>query len=500
MTDAFRAYDRRTLQPNVVHIGPGVFHRAHQAVYCDALLRGGAKDAAIWGVSLRSSKVHDSLTGSDFRYPLVERDAAGGDSVATSVSEIGSIIGMSVAGLDVEGALLRLTQPAVTVVTITVTEKGYCAVEPGGALDLARAEVAHDITDPTSPRSLPGLIVEALHRRRAAGASPFTVASCDNLPANGTAVARVVCELAEHRDPGFASWVSGNVAFPSSMVDRMVPATTDADRAWCRENGIDGAAPIVTEPFSQWVLEDHFPSGRPDWGAVGVELVDDVARHEQAKLRILNAAHSALAYWGLLAGHDYVWQTVHDPVLLAATNEFIECEVIPNLEVPAGWDLERYAAQVIGRFANRALPYTTAKVAGDGSQKLPVRLMPTVAALGAAGRPTPRSAQILAAWLAVTVGPRARSFAIDDPALTDGPAADVVRRGLADGVTVREAVDLLHRLPGFLQPRRADQLMISAQVTRAAHRMWHGDVRALLSEPVGEKPARAPSLGHEVQR
>jgi fructuronate reductase len=347
---------------------------------------------------------------------------------------------------------------------------------------------------------LPGLIVEALHRRRTAGPSPFTVASCDNLPANGKAVARVVCELAEHRDPVFASWVSGNVAFPSSMVDRMVPATTDADRTWCRENGIDAAEPIVTEPFTQWVLEDHFPAGRPDWGSVGVELVDDVARHEQAKLRSLNAAHSALAYWGLLVGHDYIWQAVDDPVLLAATNEFVECEVIPNLEVPAGWDLERYAAQVMGRFGNRALPYTTAKVAGDGSQKLPVRLMPTVAALGAAGRPAPRSAQVLAAWLAVAVGPRARTFAIDDPALNGGPAADVVRRGLADGVTVGEAVDLLHRLRGFVLPRRPDPLSISAQVIRAAHQMWHGDVRAMLARPAGQTSAGTTSLEQEVQR
>jgi len=483
MTARFDAYDRGSLAPTVVHVGPGVFHRAHQAAYADAVLRTGSRAGAVWGVSLRSPATRDALARNDFVYHVVERASAGPDAVRP----VGALLGIDVAAEGVEPALARLVDPAVTVVTITVTEHGYCATHPGGPLDARRPEVLHDLRTPEAPRSLPGLLLEALVRRRAAGTAPFTVASCDNLPGNGTATARVVLDLAEYREPSLAAWVRGNVAFPSSMVDRMVPATTDDDRRRLLDDGIDDAWPVVTEPFSQWVLEDVFPAGRPPWERAGVELVPDVARHEQAKLRILNAAHSALAYWGLLAGYRHVSEAAADRVLRAATRDLLATEVVPTLRRPPGWDLQEYAEQVLRRFSDPALPYTTAKVAGDGSQKLAVRLLPTVRAHVRAGTSAPRCAQVLAAWVACLAGPRAAVLEVADAgldAVLDGvsPGASPARAG---GLPPSGAVRRLLSLPGFLDPTVPAECAFVREVERVAQGLWHRDVRATLREPRG---------------
>ena len=460
----FAAYDRASLRPTVVHVGPGGFHRAHQAVYADTLLRSGERSGAIWAVSLRSSAVRDALARNGFVYHLVERPS--GDA-----RPIGALLGIDVAAEGIEPALARLTDPAVTVVTVTVTEHGYCAVGPGGPLDPTRPAVRHDLERPHAPCSLPGLLLEGLVRRRAAGTAPFAVASCDNLPGNGRATARVVGDLAECRDPRLAEWVRGNVAFPSSMVDRMVPATTDVDRALLRDACVADDWPVLAEPWSQWVVEDVFPAGRPAWERAGVEMVADVGRHEQAKLRILNAAHSALAYWGLLAGHRWIWQAAADPALLAATRDLVTTEVLPTLQSPPGWDLPAYRDRAFVRFANGALPYATAKVAADGSQKLPVRLLPTVRARLAAGAPAPRCAQLLAAWAACVRGPRAGEFAVADAGLGDGGAPQ----------TELPAVGALLAEPGFLDPANPCQRAFAAQVVRYAGAMWHGAVRRVLA-------------------
>jgi fructuronate reductase len=483
---AFTAYDRASLRPTVVHIGPGVFHRAHQAVYADAVLRTGATSGAVWGVSLRSPAVRRALARKDFVYHVVERTSETPDVVRP----IGALVGIDVASEGVERVLARLVDPAVTVVTVTVTEHGYCAVSPGGPLDPRRPEVLHDLRTPEAPRSLPGLLLEALVRRRAAGTDPFTVVSCDNLPGNGPATARVVLDLAEYRERRLSAWVQDNVAFPSSMVDRMVPATTDEDRRRLRDAGVDDPWPVVTEPFSQWVLEDRFPSGRPPWERAGVELVADVAHHEQAKLRILNAAHSALAYWGLLAGHRFVWQAATDRTLHAATRDLLDGEVIPTLTAPPGWNLRDYADQVLRRFADRALPYTTAKVAGDGSQKLPVRLVPTVRARVAAGAGSPRCAQLLAAWAACLCGPRARGLTVADPALDA-----LLGSASAAGVPLRHvtappggAVRRLLSLPGFLDPTVPGECAFVRDVELAARDLWYADVRVALARPHPIRP------------
>lgn len=458
-------YDRADLAPTVVHLGPGVFHRAHQAVYADAVLRTGEREGAVHAVSLRSPAVRDALAPQGFRYHVAER-TDGPDGPRESVTAVGALLGIDVAAPDPEPALAALCAPAVTVVTMTVTEHGYCAAAPGGPPDLSRPEVRHDLEHPRSPGSMPGLLVEALRRRRAAGSAPFTVASCDNLTANGPATAAVVVGFAECLDPALARWIHDHVAFPSSMVDRMVPATTDDARARLRGAGVDDAWPVVTEPFSQWVLEDVFPTGRPRWERAGVELVGDVRPHEQAKLRILNAAHSALAYWGLLSGHEFVWQALADPVLEAAVRALLVTEVLPTLRTPPGWDLPGYTDQVLQRFANRALPYTTAKVAGDGSQKLPVRVLPTVREHLAAGAPAPWGGALLAAWLACVTGPRAGDLQVADAALPPLGA---------------RTPDGLLALPGFLDLTDPREAAFATRVHDLAGRICAGDVRAVLS-------------------
>ena len=490
----FVAYDRRALQPTVVHIGPGVFHRAHQAVYGDAVLRTGSQTGAVYGISLRSAAVRESLAPQGFVYHVVER-AGDGDDVHEVVRPVGALLGVDVAAQSTPTAVARLADEAVTVVTITVTEHGYCSVGPGGALDLDRPEIVHDLHAPHSPSSLPGLLVEALARRRASGTDPFTVASCDNLPSNGPATARVVRELAECRDPSLAAWVDGNVAFPSSMVDRMVPATTADDREHLRSKGLVDAWPVVTEPFTQWVLEDTFPTGRPPWERAGVELVNDVAVQEQAKLRILNAAHSALAYWGLLTGHESVADAVADPVLLEATRQLLSGEVLATLDAPPGWDLAVYAEQVLARFGNRALGYTTAKIAGDGSQKLPVRLVPTVRARLAAGAPTVRCAQVLAAWVTCMLGPRSASFAVDDAVL----ATQSSSRLAVDWTAPEGATAALLDLPGFLPGLAPAESAFRVEVLELVRRFWRGDVRALLRSPLDAWSAQRATVDGRVR-
>ena len=376
-----------------------------------------------------------------------------------------------------------LSDPAVTVVSLTVTEDGYCAEHPGGGLDLSREEVVHDLTRPAVPRSVPGLVTAALSRRRDAGIAPFTIVSCDNLPTNGDSTSRVVIEFATAVDQRLGDWIADHVTFPNSMVDRIVPSTTQATVDDLRAQGIDDPWPVVTEPFTQWVLEDRFTSGRPAWGDVGVELVDDVTAHEAAKLRILNAGHSALAYLGLLAGHTWIDESATDPVLVRFVRELWSREVLPTLVSPPGWDLAAYSEATLARFANSAITYAAAKVAGDGSQKLPVRLIPTIRDRLSAGQPVDLSAIVVAAWVAALRGPGAGTYGVTDDALArwlpDAHAA-------SSGGTARAEVETLLAMPGFAVGRDSASLLFVNEVVAAAERLWVRDVRSVLSSAVAE--------------
>jgi len=402
-------YDRTGLETGIVHIGLGAFHRAHQAVYTEDALNRRAGPWGICGVSLRSPETRDALAPQDNLYTVLVRDAEG-----ERPRVVGSITESLVAPEDPAAVLERLARPSVRVVTVTVTEKGYCHEPATGALDERHPGVAADLADPHAPRTLPGFLVEALDRRRRAGLAPFTVLSCDNLPENGEVTAGILRRFAERRDPELARWIADRVACPNSMVDRIVPATTADDRAAVgRLLGVEDAWPVVTEPFSQWVIEDRFPSGRPEWETVGAELVADVRPFERMKLRLLNASHSCMAYLGYLAGYGTVAETIADPAFARFVARLMDEEVTPTLAMPGGVDLTGYKAALLRRFANPALKHRTWQIAMDGTQKLPQRLLGTIADRLAAGAPADRLALGVAGWMRYVTGVDERGLPID---------------------------------------------------------------------------------------
>ncbi|HXT09639.1 MAG TPA: mannitol dehydrogenase family protein [Roseiarcus sp.] len=399
-------YDVAAVRVGVVHLGVGAFHRAHQAVYLDDRLAAGETQWAICGASLRSPQTSRALDPQDRLYALSVRSEAGED-----LRVIGALRQLVGAG---EALLAAMSDPAVRIVTLTVTEKGYCHDPAARQLDELHPDIRHDLANPRTPRSAPGFLVEALARRRSAGTAPFAIVSCDNLPSNGVTARAVIARLAQLRDADFGRWVSGEVAFPSTMVDRIVPATTDEDRARIAAGlGVEDAWPVVSEPFSQWVIEDRFPSGRPRFEDSGATLVGDVAPFELAKLRLLNGAHSALAYLGYLAGYETVAEAMADENLAGLVAGLMTQEAAPTLDARATGDLDPYIARLLARFRNPALRHRTWQIAMDGSQKLPQRLLETARARLAAGQPIERLALGVAAWMRYVVGVDEQGRAID---------------------------------------------------------------------------------------
>jgi fructuronate reductase len=318
---------------------------------------------------------------------------------------IGSVRRLLVAPAGPEALLHAMSDPRVRIVSLTVTEKGYCHDPATGTLREDHPDVEADLAHPIEPRTAPGFLVEALRRRRADRSPPFTVLCCDNLPANGQTVARVVARYAALVDPDLGRYVESEVAFPSTMVDRIVPATTDADRdAIAARLGLEDAWPVVTEPFTQWVIEDRFSAGRPRIEDAGAELVRDVAPYELMKLRLLNGSHSTLAYLGYLAGYETVSDVMADADFARLVRDLMDEEVTPTLSVPPAADPAGYKRSLIRRFANPALRHRTWQIAMDGSQKLPQRLLGTVRDRLNAGAPIPRLALGIAAWMRYVTG------------------------------------------------------------------------------------------------
>jgi fructuronate reductase len=428
------SYDRSAATPGIVHLGIGAFHRAHMAAYVDALL---ARDPrwGIVGASLRRPDTRAALAPQDFLYTLAVRDASG-----TKTRVIGAILDVLDASTQGEALMAMLVDPRIRIVSLTVTEKGYCHDPATGELDSRNADIIHDSAHPGSPVSAPGLLVEAIRRRRVAGVAPFSVLSCDNLPANGRTTARVVTALAAMRSAELAAYIEANVAFPSSMVDRIVPATTDADRAEVASlTGREDAWPIITEPFTQWVVEDRFVSGRPALETVGVEMVEDVEPFELMKLRMLNGSHSTLAYLGYLAGYRYVSEAIADPALRALIHGLMTAEAMPTLPPEVG-ELSGYRDRLLERFSNPALKHRTWQIAMDGSQKLPQRLLGTIRDRLAAGQPFARLALGVAGWMRYVTGidERGQPIEVKDPLagrlreIADAAGRDAGR--LADGL------------------------------------------------------------------
>ena len=386
------AYDRDKLSIGVVHLGPGAFHRAHQAFYFDQLL---AQDPR-WGicaVSLKSPGVRDALEPQDGLYCLAQLDQE------TTFRIIGSIVEVLVAPEDPPAVFARLAAPMTRMVTLTVTEKGYCLSADGG-LDEAHPDIVHDLAHPREPVSSIGYLVEGLRRRFATGLAPYTVLACDNLADNGWRLKAAVTTFASKIDPELAAWIEVEGRFPRTMVDSITPATDDALRARVEAaTGLNDAWPIQREAFTQWVVEDVLGADAPDLASVGVILTDDVRGFERAKLRLLNGVHSTLAYAGILRGHETVFEAMSDPLLAQLARDLMVEDITPTLSAPRGLDLTAYAEAILQRFRNPEIRHLLAQIAWDGSQKLPFRILGTLVDALEAGRSVQRLAIPLAAWM-----------------------------------------------------------------------------------------------------
>ena len=382
----------------VVHLGIGAFFRAFGLPRFEALnaaLPRPQDRSAVMGVSLRSPAIRDALAPQDFTYHAIERGPNGDvPREITCLSDVGY------AGEDRERILAAMAAPDVGLVSLTITEKGYC--HKNGQLDASHPDIQHDIENAEMPVSAPGFIVAALARRRAAGTPSFTCLSCDNLADNGRLLARVVTDLAALVDPALGRWIEAETRFPVSMVDRIVPATTKDDRDdVLRLVGRKDQAPVIHEPFWQWVIEDDFGlMGRPDLASVGVQLVADVTPYEMMKLRCLNGSHTALALLGQLHGKQTVSVAITDPLLAGFIDSLWSQEIIPSVTVPQGQDITAYCKALGARFSNPRIIHQTAQIAMDTSQKLPPRILAPLAENLAAGRPIAGLCLVIAGWMA----------------------------------------------------------------------------------------------------
>ncbi|WP_369915098.1 mannitol dehydrogenase family protein [Xanthomonas sp. NCPPB 3005] len=391
----------------IVHLGAGAFHRAHQAVYLDDLL-ADEPDWAISAVSLHSPQVRDALRPQDGLYTLALLDEP------PALRIIGAIREVLCAQDEQPAVLVRLADPAVRLVTLTVTEKGYCLA--GEQLDFAHPDIVHDLAAPHAPRSAIGYLVAGLRERLRLGLAPYTVLSCDNLPDNGGKLRRAVLQFAHTIDPALAAWIETEAAFPRSMVDSITPASDDALRERvAAQLGCHDAWPIQRERYSQWVIENRFCNGRPAFERAGVTLSDDIAGYDRAKLRLLNGPHSALAYLGSLLDLDTVADAMRHPQLAAFVETLMREDIASTLQPMPGFDPQHYTGAILARFRNPAIAHRLAQIAWDGSQKLPVRLLGTIADALAAGRRIDRLCLPIAAWMQFVRRQARESVALVDP-------------------------------------------------------------------------------------
>lgn len=385
----------------IVHLGLGAFFRAHGAIYVAEAMEVSGGDWGIIGVSLQRPNQRDLLKPQGFAYTTLEMTP---DARVPTVRNV--IKNVLVAAEDPGAVLQAMADPSIKIVTLTVTEKGYCHEPATGRLNQSHPDIIADLANPETPRSSLGFLTRALALRRAAGVPPFTVLCCDNLPDNGKVVRGVVLELATLIDPELAEWIAKNGAFPCTMVDRIVPAVKESDIDELAElTGVRDLSPVLHEPFRQWVIEDSFVNNeRPDFGKVGAQLVSDVAPFEDMKLRCLNGTHSALAYLGYLAGYETISATVADPIFSNYVRHLWSQEIIPGLQAPEGADLSAYADALLKRYENTGLQHRTWQIAMDGSQKLPQRILGTIADNLAAGRSSEGLILAVAAWMRYVSG------------------------------------------------------------------------------------------------
>lgn len=393
------AYDRSRVTVGIVHVGVGGFHRAHQAMYVDALMnKGEALDWGICGVGLLpgDARMRDALHSQDCLYTMMLKHPDG----RYEARVIGSMVDYRFLPDDPEAVLELMAAPATRIVSLTVTEGGYNFHHVTGAFDFENPGVAHDLVPGAVPVTVFGLVAEALSRRRARGLPPFTVMSCDNVQANGEMARKTFTAFAHRKVPALGAWMDAQVSFPNGMVDRITPVTSEADKAQLAERfGIADAWPVVCEPFTQWVIEDHFSQGRPPFEDVGVQLVEDVVPYELMKLRLLNAGHQAICYFGVLAGYRYAHEVMTNPLWPQLLLGYWAEEAIPTLRPVPGVDLTAYCHTLIERFGNPEVRDTLARLCAETSDRIPKFLLPVVREQLAAGSANiRRSAAIVASW------------------------------------------------------------------------------------------------------
>ncbi|MDQ1690095.1 MAG: mannitol 2-dehydrogenase [Pseudonocardiales bacterium] len=392
------SYDRSRCSIGIVHFGVGAFHRSHEAMYLDSLMnQGQAHDLGICGVGLLSADaaMRDALAEQDCLYTLVLKHPDG----RWEPRVIGSILDYLYAPEDHAKVQERLVNPETKIVSLTITEGGYNLHRVTGDFDANDPAIVADLDRDAIPRTVFGFVVRALAERRRAGIAPFTIMSCDNMPSNGQVGRRAFVAFAELIDSELATWIRDHVDFPNSMVDRITPATTDEDRAALASRfDIDDAWPVLCEPFSQWVLEDHFASGRPRFEDVGVQVVGDVEPYELMKLRLLNASHQALCYAGYLAGHRLVHDVARDPLFAQFLLEYMKLEAIPSLDPVPGIDLQAYADNLIERFSNPEVRDTVARLCANSSDLIPKFILPVLRFQLDCGGSISRCTAVLASW------------------------------------------------------------------------------------------------------
>ncbi|KML56544.1 mannitol dehydrogenase [Burkholderia cepacia] len=457
------SYDRHAVRTGIVHLGLGAFHRAHQAIHTETVLEQGDLRWGIVGVELRRRHTVDLLAAQDHLYTVTERDGGG---ARTRI--VGAVHGALFAPEALPALLALIADPGVSIVSLTVTEKGYCRL-PGGGLDTDDPALRADLAAPDTPRTALGVIAAGLRQRPAS--APLTVVCCDNMTSNGDTLRALLLDYAERIDDGaLARRIRDDVAFPNSMVDRIVPAATPESLDWAQAHlGARDAAAIVCEPFSQWVIEDRFAGPRPRWEDAGARVVADVQPYETMKLRLLNGSHSAIAYAGQLRGHATVSDAMADPAIAAFVDGVMTHDLLATVDVPSGFDAHDYCATLVRRFRNPTLAHRTEQIAMDGTQKVPLRWLPALADSAAAGVERPYLERALALWLYYLSTARdtaGQPLTISDPgaaalATTLGAAGDAngaVRAALASATLAGPAAwpdALVARVGAHLSTLRA---------------------------------------------
>ena len=467
-------YDRQQLRSRIVHFGFGAFHRAHQALLTDRVLNAQGGDWGICEISLFSGdKLMSQLRAQDHLFTVLEKGVEGNQPII-----VGAVHECLNAKLDSLAAIIeKFCEPQVAIVSLTITEKGYCIDPATGKLDVRNERILHDLENPAEPHSAPGILVEALHRRRERGLSPFSVLSCDNIPDNGHVVKNAVLGMAHKRSPELAEWIAEHVSFPGTMVDRIVPAATDASLAEITDAlGVEDPCAISCEPFIQWVVEDNFVAARPQWELAGVQLVEDVLPWEQMKLRMLNGSHSFLAYLGYLGGFAHISDCMQNDALRQAARQLMLNEQAPTLRI-TGVDLNAYADSLIDRFTNPALQHRTWQIAMDGSQKLPQRMLEGIRVHLQRGTPWPLLALGVAGWMRYVSGVDDTGQAID----VRDPLSDKIR-ALVDSSDEQQRVHALLGLSEiFGQDLPQDARFVDA-VSQAYQRLQQSGARQAVIE------------------